>query len=449
MKEKLLNNFGLKAASLVVAVIVWMAVVNISNPVIDDSQTVSVEMRNEEVLKSANLTYEIVGKDSVTVSYQVRTRDRSLVRASDFHAYADLKDYNVTGAIPITVELNKDKENLVKSDTITAKPMVIRIITEALQSKKFDLQVKTKGTQEEGYALGVISLSPDSVTVEGPESLIGQINHMGVEINVDHAAADLNGTASPVFYDANGNTLPDIGNKISVNRPDIDYNVSVLKAKDLTLNFEVSGQVAKGYRYTGVECEIKSVPVVGTKSTLASLSTLSITSDKLNIDGLTADKVVELDLSQYLPPSTSVAGNEYKNVTVKLKVEPLITRVFTLKLNQLDKKGLSEDYDYSFDKETSDVTIKGLKEDLDALQEKDLNAVLDLSDLEPGLNPGALTFEVSGGFEVVGFTPFNVAVSLKGPGQASEESTTTAATTATTAATTAATSASAETDETH
>lgn len=439
MKEKLLNNFGLKAASLVVALIVWMAVVNISNPIIDDSQTVSVEMRNEEVLKSANLTYEVIGKDTITVSYQVRTRDRSLVKASDFHAYADLKDYNVTGAIPITVEINKDKENLVKSDTITAKPMVIRIKTEALQSKKFDLQVKTQGTQEEGYVPGVISLSPDSVTVEGPESLIGQINHVGVEINVDHAAADLNGTTSPVFYDANGNTLPDIASKISVNRPEIDYNVSILKAKDLTLNFEVSGQVAKGYRYTGVECEVKSVPVVGTKSTLASLSSLSVTSDKLNIDGLTADKVVELDLSQYLPPNTSVAGNEYKNVTVKLKVEPLTTRVFTLKLNQLDKKGLSEDYDYSFDKETSDVTIKGLKEDLDALQEKDLNAVLDLSDLEPGLNPGALTFEVSGGFEVVGFTPFNVTVSLKGPGQPAE---------GTTAGTTAATSASAETDET-
>ena len=441
MKEKLLNNFGLKAASLVVAVIVWMAVVNISNPVIEDSQTVSVDMRNEEVLKSSNLTYEILGKDAVTVSYQVRTRDRSLVKASDFHAYADLKDYNVTGAIPITVELNKDKENLVKSDTITAKPMVIRIKTEALQSKKFDLQVNTKGTTpEDGYALGVISLSPDSVTVEGPETLIGQINHMGVEINVDHANADRSGTATPVFYDANGNGL-DIGNKVSVDREEIDYNVSILKAKDLTLNFEVSGQVAKGYRYTGVVCEIKSVPVVGTKSTLASLSSLSITSDKLNIDGLTADKVVELDLSQYLPPSTSVARNEYKNVTVKLKVEPLTTRVFTLKLNQLDKKGLSENYDYSFDKETSDVTIKGLKEDLDALQEKDLNAVLDLSDLEPGSNPGALTFEVSGGFEVVGFTPFNVTVSLKGPGQTSEESTT--------AATTAATSASAETNETH
>jgi YbbR domain-containing protein len=412
MKEKLLNNLGLKVASLVLAFAVWMAIVNISNPVIDDSQLVAVEVRNSEVLEASDLTYEIVGKDVVTVSYQVRTRDRSLVKASDFHAYVDLKDYNVTGAIPVTVEINKDKENLVKSDAITAKPMVIRVVTEALQRKKFDLQVKTEGAPEDGYALGTISLSPDSVTVEGPESFVGQISRMGVEVKVESANADLDVTATPVFYDANGNKL-DLGDKITVSPHEIDCHVSVLKAKNLTLSFEVSGNVANGYRYTGVESSVKTVPVVGTKSVLASLSTLSVASDKLNINGATADKVVELDLSQYLPPNTSVVGNEYKNVTVKLKVEPLTTRAFTLDLASLDKMGMEADYDYGFDKETTDVTIRGLKEDLDSLDIKKLNAILDVTNLHPGQNPGVLKFEVSGGFEVVGYTPFNVMLAHK------------------------------------
>lgn len=428
MKEKLLNNLGLKVASLVLAFAVWMAVVNISNPIIDDSQVVPVDVRNEDVLEDANLTYEIAGKDTVTVSYQVRTRDRSLVRASDFHAYVDLKDYNVTGAIPITVEINKDKENLVKNDTITAKPMVIRIITEELQRKKFELRYDTKNEVEDGYAIGVVTLSPDSVTVEGPESQIGKINYMGIEIDVDNANADLNSVASPIFYDANGNKLTDLGDQVTVSRQEIEYHVSVLKAKNLSLNFEVSGEVAKGYRYTGVESSVKSVPVVGTKSVLASLSTLSVASDKLNVDGATSDKVVQLDLSQYLPPSTSVAREEYKNVTVKLKVEPLTTRVFTLNLKNLEMEGAEADYDYSFDKETSDVTIKGLKEDLDALTEENLNAILDVSDQEAGPHPGMLKFEVSGGFEVVGYTPFNVTMAQKDPGPGTEESATASST---------------------
>lgn len=423
MKEKLLNNLGLKVISLVLAFGVWMAVVNISDPIIDDSQTVSVEVRNEDVLEAANLSYEIDGKPAVTVSYQVRTRDRSLLKASDFHAYVDLNDYNVTGSIPVTVEINKDKESLVKSDTITAKPMVIRIITEELQRKRFDLEVKTTGSTEDGYDVERITLTPDYVTVEGPESQIGQINHMGVEIDLDNANADFSATAAPVFYDANGNKKAELGDKVTVNRQEIEYTVSVLKAKNLTLNFEVSGVVANGYRFTGVECDVKSVPVVGTKSILASLSALSISSDELNIDGATADKVVQLDLSQYLPPNTSISGDEYKNVAVKLKVEPLTTKVFTLELDQLNEEEPEADYEYSFDKETSDVTIRGLKEDLDALVVENLNAVLDLSGLEPGLHPGTLTFEVSGEFEVVDYTPFNITVAQIPESEAEESAT--------------------------
>lgn len=409
MKEKLLNNLGLKVASLVLAFIVWMAVVNISNPVIDDSQTVAVEVRNEEVLKAANLTYEIIGKDVATVSYQVRTRDRSLIKASDFHAYIDLKDYNVTGAVPITVEINKEKENLIKGSDITAKPMVLRVMTEELQRKRFELQVTAKGTPEDGYALGTISLTPDYVTVEGPESQIGQISRMGVEIDVENANTDISVSTVPIFYDANGNAL-DLGDKVTANRQEITCQVSVLKAKNLNLNFEVSGQVAEGYRFTGVECDVKSVPVVGTKSVLASITALAISSEKLNIDGATADKVVHLDLSEYLPPSTSVLGEENKKVTVTMKVEPLTTRVFTLSLEDVTKTGAMSDYDYSFDKTTSSVTVKGLKEDLDTLEEKALNAVLDVTDLEPGVHPGVLSFEVGEGFEIVGFTPFHVTV---------------------------------------
>lgn len=444
MKEKLLNNLGLKVASLVLAFAVWMAIVNISNPIIDDSQLVTVEVRNAETLASRDLTYEILGKDVVTVSYQVRTRDRSLVKASDFHAYVDLNDYNVTGAVPITVEINKDKENLVKSDAITAKPMVIRIKTEALQRKQFDLQVNTKGTPEEGYALGISNPTPSFVTVEGPESLIGQISRMGVEVNVENANADLNVTTAPVFYDANGNIL-DLGNKVTVSPHEIECHISVLKAKNIALNFEVSGNVANGYRYTGVESSIKSVPVVGTKSVLASLSTLSITSDKLNVDGATGDKVIELDLSQYLPPNTSVVGNAYKNVTVKLKVEPLITRAFSLDLDTLDKKGRDADYNYTFDKETSDVTLRGLKEDLDSLDIKKLNAILDVTNFHSGQNQGVLKFQIPGGFEMVGYTPFVVVLTHKEPANSTVESTT-AATTPTTTTTTTTTTTAATTE---
>lgn len=65
MKERLTNNLGLKILSVVIAVFMWLIMVNVSNPLVSDSQEVTVDMINAEVLEKSNLTYEIIGKKTV------------------------------------------------------------------------------------------------------------------------------------------------------------------------------------------------------------------------------------------------------------------------------------------------------------------------------------------------------------------------------------------------
>ena len=102
MKERLTNNLGLKILAVVIAVFMWLIMVNVSNPLTTDSKSVTVEMINEDVLNKSNLTYEMIGKNTVTVSYEVRVRDQYRISASDFFAYADLSQlYDVTGSIPV------------------------------------------------------------------------------------------------------------------------------------------------------------------------------------------------------------------------------------------------------------------------------------------------------------------------------------------------------------
>lgn len=438
MKEKLLNNLGLKIISLVFAFIVWMAIVNISNPIVSDDCDVVLEVKNGNALESRNLTYEINGKSTINVKYNVRARDQSLIRASDFHAYIDLKDYNVTEAIPVTVEISKEKESLiVEKENITAKPMVVRIKTENLQRKQFALGVKVLGETEDGYALGTVTLSPETVWVKGPESQIGKINSMGIEIDIAGANADRTDVTQPLFYDANGKQFElDAEDKVVLETEEVAYTVSILKAKSLNLTFDVHGEVAGGYRFTGVESDIKQVPVVGTKSVLASLSTLSISDDALNITGATQDKVVVLDVNDYLPPSTSLAGDTEGTVKVTLKIEPLITRIFSVAVADLEKKGTVADYEYSFSENKIDVTVRGLEEDLDTLELKDLNTVLDVEGLKQGTYPAKLLFDVGEGFEIADYTDFEVTVVSDGEdtdastSQAEESGSTSAAVTA-------------------
>ena len=62
---------------------------------------------------------------------------------------------------------------------------VVRIQTEELQSKQFSLIMNTYGNLAEDYAVNKAVLTPDHVTVEGPTSQVGLINHVGIELNVN------------------------------------------------------------------------------------------------------------------------------------------------------------------------------------------------------------------------------------------------------------------------
>ena len=65
MKEKLTKNAPLKLISLLCAFLVWLAVVNVANPIQTKSIEVPVNITNEEVLESSNLTYRLYDYDRI------------------------------------------------------------------------------------------------------------------------------------------------------------------------------------------------------------------------------------------------------------------------------------------------------------------------------------------------------------------------------------------------
>lgn len=408
MKEKLLNNLGLKILSIFVAFFVWLVVMNVSNPLTSGSKEVPLETVNGQVLTAANRAYEINGKSTVTVNYRVRTRDAYRIKASDFRAYVDLAElYSVTGSVEVKVEILSNKELI---SEITTKPGAVRVQTEELQSKPFELQTKITGHAAEGYSDGKVELTPATITVEGPVSQVGMISYMGVELNVDGAASDLTGTAKPRFYDANGNELSDIGDRITVDTEEISYRVAINKVKNLPLDFEVTGTVAPGYQYTGVECSSRDVKVTGLKTNLADVNKITIPASELNINRAASDVVVTVDLRDYLPEGVELAESQNPSVEIRLKVEKLVNRTIILMDEEIEQKNPSEDYHYRFIPEKMEVVVQGLSEDLESLNGSDLGASVNLADLGPGMHSAVVEFEPDAAFTIVSSSELQIDV---------------------------------------
>ncbi len=412
MKKMLTHNLGLKILAVVLAVFTWLIMVNASNPLMTDTQSIPVEVINEDVLKDAGLTYELVGRDTVTVSYKVHVRDEHRISAGDFTAYADLAQlYDVTGAVPVQVEASRTARQFLASDVLTVSPMVVQIQTEKIQTKLFDLTARTEGDLEDDHAVGGISVSPSVVYVTGAESVIGQISSAGIEINIDGANTEVQGQAEIHFYDANDNILDGLGDTVSLSVSEASYTVTVLDVKDLVLDFQVTGSAANGYRFTGVTSDVQTVSVEGLRSALAELTTLTVSGEALNVEGAVQDVTATVDLAEYLPPNVSLTEDSPVQAVVTMTVEPLETMPFTYDVGQIDMLGLSGRYRYVFADQQMELRIRGLAEDLESLRAADIDAAMDLNGLGPGEHQVTLSVTLPDGFEFIG--PASVTIRIE------------------------------------
>lgn len=188
--------------------------------------------------------------------------------------------------------------------------------------------------------------------------------------------------------------------------------MEILKVKNLSLDFDVTGEVAGGYRYTGVECGLKSVPVVGLKSALASLNTITIPKEELDVSGARANIVKTIDLNDYLPEGVSLAGKDSSEITVTLTVEQLKEREYTVRISAASYVGADSSYSYRADPGTVTVRIRALQEELDSLQLTAEDLSLNVSGMGEGSHQvqPTLNRELDSAYDLLGISSCTVTV---------------------------------------
>jgi hypothetical protein len=401
------NNLVLKISSLAVAFLVWIIVVNVSNPIVTRNISVPLNVVNANIITDAGKTYSLMGANSVTVSYEVRSRDQSRISASDFNASIDLGDmYDITGAVPIAVEVVNNKDLIIGA--VASKPSIVRVSIEDLQRKEFTLTTKITGTPSDGFSVGEVKLDKTNVVVTGPVSVIGQISQIGVEIDVSGLDSNESGRAELKYFDANGNTFVISDNRVSKSFDNVGYSLVMLNGRTLTLNFDVGGTAAQGYKFTGAESTTKSIQVRGQPEVLEGLDSITVPASALSVEGATGDVNITVDIKNFLPANVTAVGDTKVNVT--LKVEALDKKSLTLTVNDLNIVGAKPGVATNIVPEKITVVVSGLSANLESVTNADLKATLDVSEMNVGSNTGSLKFEPATGLSVDSYTPFEVII---------------------------------------
>ena len=207
IKASLTNNVGIKVIAVVIAALIWLMIVNISDP----EKTViiyniPINVTHEEVITDMNMVYDSDKNATVNITVSGKRSVVSKLSAEDFTATASLKELSKVNAIP--VQVSAVQNYIGRKITIEKQSkQTLEVSIEQVKKQNYSVSVEYNGSPEEGYVAGGYTLSKNMVTVKAPESLLDKIDRVVARCDIDGENEDFTTKSRLYVYDKHDNIL--------------------------------------------------------------------------------------------------------------------------------------------------------------------------------------------------------------------------------------------------
>ena len=381
MRNKLTRNWVLKLSSFLFALLIWLIVTNINDPVgTYIVNNVKVNIQNTDLITGSGQVYEVLD-DSDSISTVVITAKRSVLDSlgpSNVIAIADVNDLTSINTIPIRLSTDKYDDRL---ESIRGNIDKVKLNIEENTSKTLQIRTATTGAVKEGYVLGETSLDQNLIEISGPESIISQVKRAAVTVNVSGFTNNIFTDSEIRLYDEEDRVVSSTSINKSISK--VHVTVEILETKTVPINWNVSGTPARGYQATGeITATRSSVLIAGKSKTIANIESIDIPETKLDITGATENVEELINLRDYLPDGVIIAEEDFQGVVrVEVAVEQNSERVVTLFTNRIQITNMPEGFEGEIieDENTYQITLVGLASVLDAVDVNSIQATVDVA----------------------------------------------------------------------
>ena len=412
-KSEIFSNPGLKIASLVIAFILWLIVMNVSDPVmLKTFSGVTVNFTNVSYLESRGLSYEVPEGFS-TIDVTVRTHRSSVEKltSSNITAVADLTQVVDFESDPVMVPVKVSVPG-VSSDQVTVSPGNVQIQLEEMKSKDFVINTSSgESKPENGYEVGAMDPDPEQITIRGSGSLIDSIDTVQAEVDVDGLKSNADLSASLHIFDKNGNELTEIQKSyltMNVDPENIKVHVTLYAVNSgVEIEAQTYGRPKEGYQVGEIHITPETVSLVGNDTAMSSFrdSGNKIVIDKesaaVDVNGATSDLIFKVDLNNYLPNGIKLAEGLTNTVVVEVEIIPYDSRSLTLDPKVVNKNNLGEGFNAVFNNSELNIRVRGSSQALEALSADRITASVDLGGKREGTYTVDLNINLPDGLTLV------------------------------------------------
>ena len=379
MKNKLTKNIGLKLGSVFLAIVLWLVVTSVNDPIQGlPYNNIPVELLNVELITDSGQVYEVLDGSDTISSVMVRA-PRSVhneLKEENIIATADVRELSSLDTISIKLSTNIYPGEIT---SMTPSTDTVKLNIEDKRSKALTLKASTSGKLEEGYLIGEVTTDQNLVRISGPQSIIDQVVRASADVNVSGMTSDIVTNAEIKLYDADDNEI--LNPNITQNIKTVGVKVSILQKASVPVNLSVTGQPALGFRATGeIDGNGSIIEIAGKSNVIRGVSAIEVPAEVLDITDQTEDYVTDIDVREYLPDNILLANTADAIKTITVYIEPEVSKKLEIREERVRVTNVPYGYNASISglEESFVIDVIGLSRDVAGLQANSISGVIDI-----------------------------------------------------------------------
>jgi len=291
MKKQLKSDSALKVLSLVIAIALWFYVVQVESPDINRTiKDVPVVFTQKSLLEERQLI--LLNDNEYTIDVEIRgSRKYAMeINRENLTVLADVGNIESTGQHVVLTSTVLPYANI---QVVDKNPSTLTVDVDHLITAKKPVEVMAEGTPKNTYAVGDVTVSPESVAIKGPKSIVDAIQTVAAVLDVSDKSADV---AAKIPLTVLGSSEKEIKSQLlSFDIGEAEVRAEILKTKTLPIKPRFYSETTDHHLD---ESSIKEVRLAGTQAILDAMThieTLPFSEHDINQKG---EVSVKLSLPQ-------------------------------------------------------------------------------------------------------------------------------------------------------
>lgn len=359
------NEIMLRVISFLVAIALWFYVGMEQNP------NISVNIPNIP-LKVQNMgsTLTMTNLSTETVSIRVKGRSGMLsgISAKSAQAYIDLEGVKAgTQVLPVQVIVPPNVE------LVGVVPAEVQVTLEPIVRKQLRVQADLKGELPTGNEALPAQLEPNTVFVEGAQSLVNRADSALVTVDITGFRQATSEVAKVKVIDISGREVPDL----TVKPDTVKVTVSVVPTYTVPIEVKIEGEPPPGYIIRNISVDPPEVSVKGEPALVEGLRSVATAP----VDVGNARSSISIRVNLELPEGVFLAEPVFPMVNIKIENTNEEETFFDLPVKV---KGKAQGSKVKIVPDKVDLTLEGSEQKLAQVKGDQLALFVDISDLEVG-----------------------------------------------------------------